>query len=143
MITNINLKSEEIFQNLKKFILSKYNKKQNEEVEVKKNVVDNTYPLVVFETNNNTISSMTQDAYRLDQVRNLSFEVSIFAININNIDASVICDELANLVCYVFNQYYGMQGGLDAKLKNINKAKAQKYVLHFNCKWNVRQNLIY
>ena len=140
---DINKKSEEIFENLKKYILSKYVKKFNEEIEVKKNVVDNTYPLVVFETNANTINSITQDFYRLDQVRNLSFEVSIFAININNTNSSVICDELANLVCQVMSGYYGMQGGIDAKLKNINTTKATKYVLHFNCQWNVRQNILY
>lgn len=143
IILDINKKSEEIYQNLKKYILSKYVNKSNEQLQVLKNVVDNQYPLVVFETNANTINSITQDLYRMDQVRNLSFEVSIFAVNIGHIDASVICDELANLVCEVFNQYYGMQGGLDAKLKNINTAKAKKYVLHFNCKWNVRQNIIY
>lgn len=140
---DINKKSEEIFNNIKKYIQAKYVKKQNEQVEIKKNIVDNTYPLVVFETNANTSDYITQDTFRLDQVRNLSFEISIFAININQINSSVICDELANLVCQVMNVYYGMQGGIDAKLKNINPAKATKYVLHFNCKWNVKQNTLY
>lgn len=142
-MSDINKKSEEIFNNLKKYIQAKYIKKQNEQVEIKKNIVDNTYPLVVFETNANTSDYITQDTFRLDQVRNLSFEISIFAININQINSSVICDELANLVCYVMTQYYGMQGGIDFKSKNINAAKATKYVLHFNCKWNVKQNILY
>lgn len=140
---DINKKSEEIFNNIKKYIQAKYVSKSNEQVEIKKNIVDNTYPLVVFETNANTSDYITQDTFRLDQVRNLSFEISIFAININQINSSVICDELANLVCQVMNVYYGMQGGIDAKLKNINPAKATKYVLHFNCKWNVKQNILY
>lgn len=140
---DINKKSEEIFNNIKKYIQAKYVSKSNEQVEIKKNIVDNTYPLVVFETNANTSDYITQDTFRLDQVRNLSFEISIFAININQINSSVICDELANLVCQVMNGYYGMQGGIDAKLKNINPAKATKYVLHFNCKWNVKQNTLY
>lgn len=140
---DINSKSEEIFNNLKKYIQAKYVVKQKETIEIKKNIVDNTYPLVVFETNANSTHTTTQDFYRLDQVRNLSFEISIFAININQINSSVICDELANLVCYVMTQYYGMQGGIEAKLKNINTAKATKYVLHFNCRWNVRQNILY
>ena len=140
---NINLKSEEIYQALKEYITSQYVKKKDEVIQVKKNVVDNAYPLVVFETNTNNIDSITQDRYRLDQVRNLSFEISIFAITIGSINSEVICDELANYVCDVMSSYYGMQGGIDAKLKNINTAKATKYVLHFNCKWNVRQNIIY
>ena len=106
-------------------------------------VVDNKYPLVVFETNTNTLDSITQDRYRLDQVRNLSFEISVFAVNINEVSSIDICEEISNLICELMNVYYGMQGGIDAKLKNINTAKATKYVLHFNCKWNVRQNIIY
>lgn len=140
---NINRKSDEIFQNLKKYIQSKYVKKQNEELSILKNVVDNQYPLVVFETNANNVDSISRDMYRLDQVRNLSFEISVFAVTIGDISSSVICDELSNYICEVMTLYYGMQGGIDAKLKNINTAKATKYVLHFSCKWNVRQNIIY
>lgn len=136
---SINKKSEEIFELINKYLT----KASIYSPTIKKSIVDNTYPLVVFETNANTISSITQDMYRLDQVRNLSFEISVFAINKNNISSEIICDELSNLVCEVMNEYYGMQGGIDAKLKNINTAKATKYVLHFNCKWNVKQNTIY
>ena len=136
---NINRKSEEIYELLKKYLqkASKY------KPFVLDSVVDNKYPLVVFETNTNNIDSITQDRYRLDQVRNLSFEISVFAININETSSIDICEEISNLVCEVMNEYYGMQGGIDARLKNINIAKTTKYVLHFNCKWNVRQNIIY
>ena len=48
-------------------------KKQNEQVEIKKNIVDNTYPLVVFETNANTSDYITQDTFRLDQVKKFKF----------------------------------------------------------------------
>ena len=135
----INRKINEIYQVLKEYIAkkSKYNPF------VLKNVIDNKYPLVVFENNVNTLDYRTQDRYRLDQVRSLSFEINIFAITQNNIDSSIICDELANLVCDVMQEYYGMQGGLDAKLKNINSSKATKYVLHFTCKVDVRRNKIY
>ena len=75
---NINRKSDEIFQNLTKYIQSKYVKKQNEELSILKSVVDNQYPLVVFETNTNNVDSLSRDVYRLDQVRNLSFEISVF-----------------------------------------------------------------
>lgn len=135
----INRKINEIYQVLKEYIVkkSKYNPI------VLKNVIDNKYPLVVFENNVNTLEYRTQDRYRLDQVRNLSFEINIFAIAQDNIDSSIICDELTNLVCDVMQEYYGMQGGLDAKLKNINSSKATKYVLHFTCKVDVRRNKIY
>ncbi len=135
----INGKTNEIYQLLKEYIVkkSKYNPS------VLKNVIDNKYPLVVFENNVSTLDYRTQDRYRLDQVRSLSFEINIFAITQNNIDSSIICDELANLVCDVMQEYYGMQGGLDAKLKNINSSKATKYVLHFTCKVDVRRNKIY
>ena len=135
----INGKTNEIYQLLKEYIVkkSKYNPS------VLKNVIDNQYPLVVFENNVNTLDYRTQDRYRLDQVRSLSFEINIFAIKQNNIDRCMLCDELANLVCDVMQEYYGMQGGLDAKLKNINSSKATKYVLHFTCKVDVRRNKIY
>lgn len=136
---NINSKSNEIYELLKKYLqkASKYNPS------VLDNVIDNKYPLVVFETNANNLESITQDRYRLDQIRNLSFEISVFAVNINEISSIDICEELSSLVCEVMNEYYGMQGGIDARLKNINIAKATKYVLHFNCKWSVRQNKIF
>ena len=135
----INGKINEIYQLLREYIVkkSKYNPS------VLKNVIDNKYPLVVFENNTNTLDYRTQDRYRLNQVRSLSFEINIFAITQNNIDSSIICDELANLVCDVMQEYYGMQGGLDAKLKNINSSKATKYVLHFTCKVDVKRNKIY
>lgn len=135
----INGKINEIYQLLREYIV----KKSKYSPSVLKNVIDNKYPLVVFENNINTLDYRTQDRYRIDQVRSLSFEINIFAITQNNIDSSIICDELANLVCDVMQEYYGMQGGLDAKLKNINSSKATKYVLHFTCKVDVRRNKIY
>ena len=135
----INGKINEIYQLLKEYIV----KKSKYSPSVLKNVIDNKYPLVVFENNINTLDYRTQDRYRIDQVRSLSFEINIFAITQNNIDSSIICDELTNLVCDVMQEYYGMQGGLDAKLKNINSSKATKYVLHFTCKVDVRRNKIY
>lgn len=135
---NINAKSEEIFENIKKYLTAKSKYAPS----IKKNVVDNVYPLVVFETNLNESDSITQDFYRLDQTRRLSFEINIFAIDINSVNSSVICDELSNLVCDVMQGYYLMQGGIDAKLKNINTSKATKYVLHFTYLWNLRQNRI-
>ena len=136
---SIHDKSKEIFDLLSKYITtdSKFSPM------VKTKVVDNQYPLVVFETNANTLDSMSQDMFRLDMVRNLSFEISVFAINIGNVRAEEICAELSSLICEVMQEYYGMQGGIDGKVQNINTAKATKYVLHFNCKWNVRQNRIY
>lgn len=136
---SIYTKEKEIYQILQKYI----EKKSEYNPIVLTKTVDNTYPLVVFETNSNTSNLITQDMYRLDRVRNLSFEISIVAINKGTISSEAICDELADLVCDVMQDYYRMQGGLDAKLKNINTAKATKYVLHFSCKWNVRQNIIY
>lgn len=136
---SIYTKEKEIYQVLQKYI----EKKSEYNPIVLTKTVDNTYPLVVFETNSNTSNLITQDMYRLDRVRNLSFEISIVAINKGTISSEAICDELADLVCDVMQDYYRMQGGLDAKLKNINTAKATKYVLHFSCKWNVRQNIIY
>lgn len=136
---NIKELSNSIFKYLKKEI----EKDNKYGTQIKKNVVDKAYPLIVFENNTNTLDSQSRDIYRLDVIRNLSFEISIFATSQDSIDSSVICDELSNIVSYVMEGKFGMQGGLDACLKNINTDKATKYVLHYNCKWNVRQNIIY
>ena len=135
---DINYKSEEIFENIKTYISAKSKYSPT----IKKSVVDNVYPLVVFETNLNESDSISQDYYRLDQTRKLSFEINIFAVDKNGINSNIICDELANLVCSVMQGYYLMQGGIDVKLKNINTSKATKYVLHFTYLWNLRENKI-
>ena len=98
----INSKSEEIFDILRTHITrkSKYNPS------VLKTVVDNKYPLVVFETNANRLDSITQDMYRLNQVRSLSFEISIFAIDDKQTNSNVICDELCDLVCDCWMENY-------------------------------------
>lgn len=135
----INELSNELFTNLKLYITS--NSQFNPYV--LKNVVDNKYPLVVFENNTNLENSRTIDNYSLERERALSFEINIYATNINEYDSSDICDELAQLVTDVMQGYCKMQGGIDAKLKNINTAKATQYVLHFNCKWFMNKNIIY
>lgn len=133
----INSFSEELYQQLKYYIESNslFNPK------VLKNVKENQYPLVVFETNSNIKGFETRE--KQIQMRKLSFEISIFAITMNENDSSVICDELAQLVTEVMQGYYNMQGGLDAKLKNINVSKATKYVMHFTCDWYMQKNIVY
>lgn len=128
-----------VFNKIKKYVLenSNYNPK------VFQNVVDKTYPLIVVENNSNRLYSQTQDIYRLDVTRALSFEISILAINVENVDSSIICNELSNLVNYVMQEELNMQGGLDACLKNINTDKATKYILHYNCILDARHNIIY
>ena len=80
----INGKINEIYQLLREYIVkkSKYNPS------VLKNVIDNKYPLVVFENNINTLDYRTQDRYRIDQVRSLSFEINIFAITLDILTTS-------------------------------------------------------
>lgn len=122
---------QEIFETLKKYI----ERKSQYKPKVMRAVVEETYPLVVFESNSNILESITQDRLRLNEVRNISFEISIFAINIGATSSQLICEELADLVCEVMNRHYLMQGGIDAKLININPSQATKYVLHFSYKW--------
>ncbi len=135
----MNEEIDRIFNFLKKHIenKNKYN------AIVMKGVVDETYPLVVFEVNSNVTESVSQDKFRLDQTRNVSFEISVFAINEGKTNSSIICDELANLVCEVMNGYYLMQGGVDAQLRNINSSQATKYVLHFIYNSNGKRNICY
>lgn len=134
-----NDKVNEIYNVLKNHILSKSKYSPS----VKRSVVENTYPLVVFERRTSLYDSITQDEHRMDKVINFSFEINIFATDIKDINSEIICDELEELVSDVMSDYYLMQGGLDAKLNNINTSKATKYVLHYTCKYCVKQNKIY
>ena len=129
---------EEIFQNLKATIekSNKYN------AVVKKNVIDETYPLVVFNNNSNILSTITQDMYRMNKTRKLSFEISVIAINQENISGKQICEEISLLICRLMNEYYLMQGGLDAILEDINPSKATKSVLHFSYLYNNKVRVV-
>ena len=133
-------KSNEIYNAIKKYVdnYSNYN------VAVKKSVIENVYPLIVYEMRSSNIDIKTQDRYSLDKVYNMNFEISIFAINDKNINSNVICEELSQIVMNVFECVFGMsEGGLDAIIQNINTSNATKYVLHYSCKYNPRQNIIY
>ena len=91
-------KSNEIYNAIKKYVdnYSNYN------VAVKKSVIDNVYPLIVYEMRSSNIDIKTQDRYSLDKVYNMNFEISIFAINDKNINSNVICEELSQIVMNVF-----------------------------------------
>lgn len=129
-------------------LIFKYLKKAIEEndiynASVKRHVIDKKYPLVVFNTNQNRLSSQSQDSYRLNIVRNLSFEINIFAVSQANIDSTIICDELANITNMIMQDQFGMQGGIDNKIDNINTDNATEYILRYTCAWDLRHNMIY
>lgn len=138
-ITNINELPNEIFQYIKKYV----NENSVYSPNVVKSAINIEYPSVVFQTNANTLNSQNQGIYKLDIVRNLSFAIDIYAIKKGNIDSSIICDELSNIVNYVMQEMFGMQGGIDNRIFNINTSGATQYVLHYNCLWNVKKNNIY
>ncbi len=131
--------NKKIYQSLKDYI----NAKSEYNPFVLRTAVDNKYPLVVFEDKSDLVDMQTQDRYRLNETRNANYEISIFAINVGETSSDEICNELSQLVIDVMQRYYGMQGGIDAKLKNINTSKAMKVVLHFNCIYDARRNFIY
>lgn len=132
-------KANEIYSNLKDYISNKSKFKP----EIKRTVIKNIYPLVVFEELTNTLESVSQDCNSLEEMRNLSYEINIYAIPQNEIDADQICSEIANLVMNIMQKYYHMQGGLDARFININSSKATQYTLRFYCKWYMARNMIY
>lgn len=136
---NIEEKSEEIFVVLKKYILA--NSKYNPEVKkVSKNI---KYPSVIFEEMTNSLDSVSCDDYQSQEIRNLDFEITIYAVDQGNVNSTIICNELANLVIQIMQRCYRMQGGLDAKLFNINESQATQYTLHFSCKWFMQKNILF
>lgn len=133
-------KSDEIYNVLKQYVLKK---SKYDPLYVFQSVVENKYPLIVFEKRSNLTDSISQDIYKLDKVINMNFEISVFAVNNENTNANTICEDLSQLISELFEDYYGMQGGLDAHLKNINTSNASKCVLHYSCKYNPKRNIIY
>lgn len=136
-IYDINYKSEEIFNSLKEYVESKNSYK----AVVKKSAIKNQFPIVIFEELNNSLNSVAN--FSMSEIRDLNYEISIIAINEKNINSATICDELSALVIMVMQRYYGMRGGINAKLFNINESKATKYVLRFSTEWNVARNRLY
>lgn len=139
-ITDINYKSNEIYENLKEYIL-KNSKYKN--VKVRKNEIQNEYPIIIFEEISNGLDSISQDENQLNEIRELSFEINIVAVSENGIDSTIICDYLSTLVINVMQRYYNMRGGIRARFKNINSSRASKNVLRFNCKWLIYKNILF
>lgn len=136
---SVNSLKDEIFSTLRDYVKKEF--KLVEGVRIMQYVEENSYPLIVFENNTNNISSRTRD--RIYETRNLSFTIDIYAINVGSINSLQICEELSDLVINVMQGIYDMNGGITAKLSNINTAKATKFVLHFNCEWWTNKNKIF
>lgn len=137
-MSNIFSLKQEIFNKLRDYINANYT--LTDSCEVKQYTEDNVYPLIVFSNNSNLLSNRTID--NVYQTRSLTFTIEIYAITIGKINSLQICEELANLCDQVMRNQYRMGGGLDARMTNINTAKASKYVLHYDCKWQTNKHRI-
>lgn len=138
---SINSLPNQIFETLKTYV--EENNQYN--AIVRKKPIKNTYPIIIFQTNSNIQSSSTKDCYGLERIRNLSFEISILAVDKTKeqVSSMKICDDLEDLVTQVMQGIYHMDGGTDAKITNINDSNASQYILHFNCEWFMQKNIIY
>lgn len=138
---NFNYKYEEVFYNIKKYI-QKYYPSVNV---IKHRNIKLQYPCIVVEENSNVLGSMTKDVYGAEQIRELSYEITIYAIDDTKSQKTSFefCDELTQKVLEVMQEHYRMQGGLDAKIPFVNEQNATQYVLHFSCQWFTNKNRIY
>lgn len=144
-MVNINEFSDKVFKTLQDYIENKTEKTLSHNAIVRKRVIQTETPLIVFETRSNTQNYVTQDYYGIERTRNLSFEIDIYANDLQKeqISSIKVCEDLENLVTYVMQYVYRMQGGTDAKLYNINNSKTTQFVLHFECEWFMNRNIIY
>lgn len=132
---DVNSKFYEVFENLKNYIKANYDK----EVNIWQYVEDDIkYPLILCQTITNNLTSNTID--RVYETRSVSFNVEIYALSNEEEFGFEICDRLSNLVIDIFQRIYNMQGGIIAKLQNINTAKAFKIVMNFRCDWWLNKN---
>lgn len=145
-IININSLSNEIYKKLKEFVENNDKTKSiNHNAIVRKRLILQQYPLIVFNCRTNNESFKTKDNLCIEKGRQLSFEIDIYAIDDlkNEISSKQICEDLESIVTYFMQYIYKMKGGTDAKITNINSANATQYTLHFNCEWYINKNIIY
>ena len=142
---NINEFSDKVFKTLQDFVEVKADKNLTQNAIVRKKVIQTEFPLIIFENRSNTQGYVTKDNYGVERARNLSFEINIYASDINSeqISGIQICENLENIVTYVMQYVYRMQGGTDAKIYNVNGSKITQFVLHFRCEWFINKNIIY
>lgn len=134
---DIKLKTNEIFNLLKDYVISK-SKYCQKVVQTNINI---TYPMVAFTELTNTKVSQSID--KRQTIRALSFQIDIYTIDgDNNISSLVIADEIKQCVVELMEGYYNMQGGSENQLLNINSAKATQTILRYNCQWFVEKNEI-
>lgn len=143
-MVNINKLNNDVFNNLKKFI-EVDNKNNNHNAQVRDCVIENKNPLVIFKNRSNVERYSSKDMYGIERTRYLSYEIIIRAKddNINNVSSVKICDDLEQMVTYVMQYCYRMQGGTDAKIQKINGSSISQYTLHFSCEWLTNRNIIY
>lgn len=138
---NVNEKYEEVFYNIKTYINKFYN---NVKV-IKHRAIKLEYPCIVVEQNANTINYSTKDLYKLEKIRDLSFEITIYAIDDLTTQKSSfeICEALEQKVCEVMEEFYNMQGGCDARIARVNQDGATQFTLHYMCQWYMQKNKVY
>ena len=131
-------KDKEIFKNLKYYIenKSKYNPT------VASSFLNNKYPLVIFERIKNSSGIKTTNYINVS--RNISYTVNCFARDINDISSSQICEELAQLVNEVMQDYYGMDGGVTTEISKFDGTPlTHQTVLTYEISNIPKYNIIY
>lgn len=138
---NVNYKYEEVFNNIKTYI----NKYYQDVKVIKHRAIKLQYPCVVVEQNSNILGSMSKDSYGKEHTRELSFEITIYAVDnqAKQITGYQTCEQLEQMVINVMQRHYRMQGGTDARLPFINQDNATQFTLHFSCEWLMDKNIIY
>lgn len=136
---NYTEKGQIIFDTLKKYIKSK----ADFDVTISQNLLENQYPLIIFEENSNTLGSYTTDRYRMNSTRQLSYTITIMAIDTDEIDGIDICEILAQRVIELMEIGYNFKGGIYSKFSNVTKARSTEWTLKFNGELDLVNDIIY
>lgn len=140
MNIDINSLGNRIFNALTEYLNSELSSTIN--IPVRQYAIENNYPIVVFEENTNTDTSHTKDKYRMNSTRAVSYSISILAIDTPNMTSYDICDLVSSKIANFMENGLNMTGGIQGKFYNINNAKASKYVLRYNCTWDITNDTI-
>ena len=136
---NYTEKGQIIFQNLIKYI----NSNVDFEVVISQNLIENQYPLIIFEETSNTLGSYTKDRYKMNSTRQLSYTITIMAINTDEMYGIDICEILAQKVIELMEIGYNLKGGIYSKFSNVTTARSTEWTLKFNGELDLVNDIIY
>ena len=79
----------------------------------------------------------------MNSTRQLSYTITIMAINTDEMYGIDICEILAQKVIELMEIGYNLKGGIYSKFSNVTKARSTEWTLKFNGELDLVNDIIY